>query len=535
MIDINRTGYNNLSIKIYESFSALLRTEAIGDMLGARSLSVSTFFPGGLYGLASFFVPRKPISKLPYRESNRVIIFNGLTVVWEGQIINIARIFGNGANQGVRVTCAGYWKTLLGKRSVSKPWVDTGVGSNAWIIDTAATGFEKASVDRMDRIRLTPNSKSWISGEFAAIGYFAPTGQTIKKVVMARDLQEGGQQWELRLRDRTNAITIWSLVVSTVSAKSTFVLGTPTDSVYLEFFARANQTAGNSKYGEISEVEIYTETSAIQIDEIAKDVAGLVPEISTDLTRIETPASPISLVPFITGYTQKSMASILVKAASFGDASSNQWYAQLREASFGNVKDEKPVLIVNQWPDIDDDYEYAIHEEEDNLQTPFGVITDGSKIVNWVMVKYRDIDNQRNITLTPDDDASLKDQESIDKYGELHLEDPFDIGEADSAIALNIGQRILEANKSPKVGVTGPIIVKGAIRGRRGNLVPVSQIKSGERIKIETVLEDISNSENGLIFIITGTRYNDMVEVVTLSTGVPDNLSITIAQLRAGF
>ncbi len=528
-----KTGFNNLRIEIYEGISTILRRDTGGFLETAAIERMDTFFPSGLFGSLVLFVPMDVNLPFSWMGGDRAVIRNGQLIVWEGSIVNISFSLGEGAQQGLMIECAGFWQTLLGKRTLNKRWADSRVGANAWESVTADSGSEKARLDRKARLRITPKRESWTSGEIFSVKYESPTGQTIKRVKVDRDFQEAAQQWELRLRDRVGAANVWSLTANTTDTDDT-TLGTPRQTLHLEFIARANQTgiSDGTIYGEISNLEFYSETGVIQIDEIAKDIRALVSEINTDESNIDAPANPIELLPFVTN-GQEAMTSTLENAASFGDADFAQWYVQLQESEIAASPDGKPVMVVREWPSLASP-DYIVSAGDDNLQPPFEAVRDFDSIVNWVAISYRDIDNERNVTITPDDDASLKDDDSISDFGERHLPRALDIGLASNTTALNIGQRLLAANKDPKFFVSGPINVTGSIRTANNLEKAVSEIRAGEVIRVENFLDDLTGVGTGLTFVITATRYNDFGETNALSTGVPDDFGVFFAQLSAG-
>jgi hypothetical protein len=152
-----------------------------------------------------------------------------------------------------------------------------------------------------------------------------------------------------------------------------------------------------------------------------------------------------------------------------------------------------------------------------------------SEVYNWIYVSYRDDKNDRDITLTPDDDATLKDQTSIDDNGRRDY--PLDAGSATTTTAKNIAKRFLAQHKDMHYYVSGPINKRGSIRGKSGQPIPVSQIRAGKRVKVENFLQDLSGT--GLTFLISQTSYSDADEACSISCGLPgDNAAVTLAQLE---
>lgn len=225
------------------------------------------------------------------------------------------------------------------------------------------------------------------------------------------------------------------------------------------------------------------------------------------------------------------MASILMRAASYGDGSYNSWAPYLVESDLATTPDGKPVLALTQYPALTS-YDYAVRLDDPNLTGELTVVYDLESVRNWITVSYRDELNNRDVILTPDDDANLKDATSITAYGQRETPQPLDAGTTSAASAKNLARRYLAAYKTPRFYVSVPITVKGYIRGPKGKRVPASQIRAGMRIKIENYLTDLASvSGAGLTFIITQTEYDDDAQTCSISTGVPDDLAVFLAQL----
>ena len=172
--------------------------------------------------------------------------------------------------------------------------------------------------------------------------------------------------------------------------------------------------------------------------------------------------------------------------------------------------------------------------EEENISGDIKIARDFSQIFNWISVEYDDIDEERTIIINPNDDATLLNQDSIDEWGQRSL--PLVIGKASATMATNIGVTALAASKDPSIYVKGPVTVKGYIRGVGNDETPCSHISSGERVKFENFLTDLVGVEAaGLTAIITSTSYNDATETTQMTFGVPDNLSVFLAQLDLKF
>lgn len=353
---------------------------------------------------------------------------------------------------------------------------------------------------------------------------------TLTSNVVINEIWTGKTQtWELRLRDRTGAANIWTVTASGTGSQDD-TLGTPRQALSLEYLPRVQQIgeSNGTVYGQISAPVVYSETGDITLTEIAKDCRAEVTELNSDEGYIATNA--LSLVPFFT-VGPETIASILARAAAYGDGSYNSWYVRLLGSDKASVPDGKPVLEVAQYPVLTD-YDYAVRFAE--VDGGVDIVQDGSGVINWVSLIYQDEENNREIIITPDDDANLKDTTSITTYGERHLPQPFNVGVSTSANAISIGRKILAKLKDPLYLVTSPIVVKDFIRTKGGGIVPACEIQAGKRIKGEDFLEDLAGvSGAGLTMIINATTYNDQAKTCSISLGqLPDSLALYFAQME---
>ncbi|KKL65467.1 hypothetical protein LCGC14_2154670 [marine sediment metagenome] len=241
--------------------------------------------------------------------------------------------------------------------------------------------------------------------------------------------------------------------------------------------------------------------------------------VSADTFEIDS--NTYSLEPFIADRWE-SITEILSRAASFGDASFNEWAVGVLASELST--DNLPLLYCEQHLALTD-YDYAVRVDESNIKPPLDVLRDWDTLHNWIVVQYQD-DEGRTQYVTPDDDANLKDATSITDWGQRdHI---LRAGHATTAVATNLGRRYLAAHKNPQWHMKAPIKVKGYIRGKSGNRIPSSEIRAGKRIKIENFLNDLSGT--GLTFLVTKTDYSDRDEVCAIQTGTPDDLAVYLAQ-----
>lgn len=512
---------NSLTALVYSS-GTTLASDPAGDLRAIQNVKFTKFYGlGGIYGDASFFVPRDVNTPWSFSGNYRVVIRNGQKIVYEGYIASHSWTVSDN-EQGITVNCVGAWAWLLENQVKDKRWCDMRMDSSAW--KWRNNSVEKATDDRNSRIRVTPKGVAWLNGDIYSIEYMMPTNETVKRVICTYNLQEGAQAWSLGLADYTGGYFIWQ-VTSSGSGSRDDTLATPRQAVSLDFRALANQTPteDGTYYGQFSNVHVHSETGNINLREIAVDVAGMVSALSSDTSQISTSLT-FALEPFITnGY--ESLASILCRAARFGDGSFNQIAVGVKGSDLAS--DGKPILFAETWPSLSD-YDYAVRFDEENLIPPISIVKDYAGVRNWITVKYRDeLGVERYIT--PVDDANLGDTTSATAYGYRHA--VLDAGKATSSTATNYGRRYLAAFKDPKFYVSGPITVQTYIRGKYGNLIPASEIEPGKRIKLQNFLSDEAGVPGaGLTFVITQVDYDDDTQTAKIATGMQDMLSVYLAQ-----
>ena len=506
--------YNNLGIKIYSGGTSLL-ADVDRSLARASNISFGTYYPGGIYGAGSFWAERDIVKSWLVKGAQRVVFHNGDTLVYEGKIDDLESALMQ-AGQGVQVNAVGQWGALLMRRRWRKLWADQRISEDVWrkASTDPAFGQEKCEVDRNQRIRFTPKAEAWTSGEFAAVLYTMPVGETVKKITWDYNFREGGQAWEMTIFNVQTSSDGWSITASGSATGQSAILATPSRMIELRFYARADQTptSDGTYFGEFSNITMYSETSAIDLTEIATDVIGKFTDLNS--TTVKIASNTNSLVPFITS-GHETLADILTFAAGFGDASQNPWHVYLLDSEVAASPDGKPVLVTEQRPALTD-YEYALRVDEPNLFAPLSLDRDYSQIWNWIAVEYIDANGWTQY-LTPDDISWMKDTASIAAYGQRDYQ--LSIGEATDKLAEDYGTRFLARYKDPQYVMRQPIQVQGYLRSKNDQKVPVSQVRAGKRVRIENYQQDLSGT--GLTFLISNTQYDDSTEMLGISSGPP--------------
>lgn len=540
---------NALTVAVYARGSTTPITDPAGDLRSGRVTveSYETLWPGGLYGSAVLRVKRDVTRAWQVAGGQRVVIRNGLAVVYEGFIPQIGYGVGQGAEQYRRIQAAGATGQIMSAWATNKPWADNRLDDRVWTYTTGTTGAgdQTCAVDRSARIRFTPKAEAWANGDYAAVRYSAPVGQTVKRLAYSYDMQEAAQAWEISVWRSTDASswtqmtnasgeTYTSGTTTVITASGTgsidVTLATPSRYMELRYYSRAAQTptSDGTYYGQWSSLTAYTETGSINLTEIAKDVRAIVTDLNSDETQVGS--NTLSLVPFITS-GRETAAAILSRAAQAGDSSYNSWYWDLLESDAATTPNGGPVLRVAQYPALTD-YDYAVRLDDPLLDGALEIVKDFDGIRNWIVVRYRS-EIGADTYITPDDDANLTDATSVAAYG--HREIVLDAGQVSSTIATNYARRYLAAYKDPRFYVSGAVTVKGWINAKNGQRIPASEIKAGKRLRVLNFLSDESGvSGAGMTWHVTRTQYNDAGQTCAISTGVPDDLAVFIARLMAG-
>lgn len=506
---------NRPRIVIYSSGSTVLQYDRLRF---ADGLKFSSQYPGGKSRACSFFIPADPRRYFPVQVGQRVKVYNGFKVVWDGRIRQVSPTVGTNG-RGFSVQCLGHWGYTLAAQKIVKPWADMRIDQGTWEEDptSAPTKFEKFQLDRLNRLRIVPKAGTFTTNERYGVAYIGlPTGQTIKRVAFNYDFQEAAQNWRMRLRDSANAVDLWNVTTSGTGSQD-ITLGTPSTSIRFIMDSLANQTAPGDEtiYAEASSVTVYTETGAINAQEITKDLRALTSELSTSEQGIG--ALTVSLVPYVVDRFT-SYADILEEVTSFGGASFEPWAVYLANAM--ELVDDKPMLVLEAQPALTA-ADYVVDMAGGQISSlSFTQAVD--QIWNWIAVEYQD-ENRNSVTLTPDDDASLKDDASIALYGKrvYPLRMPMS---SSSTMALQYGKAYLAKYKDLQWKVNGTIPITGYISGVYGEQIPACEIEAGKRVKIKNFLNDLSG--DGLTQLITGVDYNHSNQTATLTCGVPDSLDV---------
>jgi hypothetical protein len=507
-----------------------------------RNLNFRSGYPGGLYLDASFDAPRELHDWWAMNGMDRLAIFAGRRLAYEGYLIERERIYSAGADETLAAHLVGGFGAILMKERMAKAWQDIRIDDEFWREQkdiTVYTGAEKATVDRNNRLRFTPKEVAWVSGEFGAVRYTMSIGETTKTVSYVCTVAPGGQSWEVAAYRSTNG-TSWTLMNNangdtfafglTTSVQTTgtqqviITLGTPSRYVELRFYARANQTPATDGtiYGELTELTI-TSASGLAADTVAADiVAAYSDKLNADVEHI-FPIN-LSLGPFVA--EDDTLADILDEAIAKGDVNHNRLAFGLLASDRARTPDGKPVLFLETYPDPAAGYDLVIsrQDQEDGIVGDVDVSKDWSRVANSIHLRFNDAQGY-TVRLTPDDDATLKDQTSIDRWG--RLPGLVSLGYSVQATALANAKRILKTYKDP-LNVAQPISVTGAIRTASSGRIHAALCRAGLRLKLADVVDELTGAPATMV--ITGTSYDDESETAQLTFGQAQDPLLTILE-----
>lgn len=252
--------------------------------------------------------------------------------------------------------------------------------------------------------------------------------------------------------------------------------------------------------------------------EIAQDVLLLAAggDLSTDISLLGEPGT--ALEAFITtddGF--ETADSIFQRLAAYSDTSLRTWGVSVwgsNTSSDGLPQVEFTYRDVSTW-------DYAVRMAE---LASFSPEESEEQLFNWITVRWTDSEGAAQY-LSPDDDATLKDDTSIARWGRRH-NPTIDIGQATGDKALQVGQRYLEYHKDP-LNKTG-LSIKGFITTRYGQRVPVNQVRAGQRVKV-------LDYQGGTTYFLRETSYASESDTLTASSDLPpDTLMILMSQERGG-
>lgn len=533
---------NHLTVDAFARGSTTAIPNVGFDYRKISGLQFETYWPGGLYGSASFYVPKDLATSWANSGAYRVVFYNGLVPVYEGYVDNIDRV-ADESTSGILVSCVGAWGNILAAQGMNKPWSISDTDKSTWvpILNTIEEQFDYQVIE--GKIHISPNySLTHAQDTYQTTQFTAPIGQTVKRIKYTYGFVESSGEWEISMWRSTDGAswtqmtgasgdTFTTGTTTVISAPATgnidVTLGTPSRYMRFAFFSRKaggnTPGSGDHIHGMMYDVSVRTEVDAtITASVVINDVLAACTDLNTTATYITAPAVDIS--PFATdGY--ETYDSIITRALGFGGTSGANYYAQLLESDYlMQGANGKPILQVGAYPAVTSAYEYELALTDLNLVAPFTLSEAYDQIANYIIVSYTDSVTGVQSYVTPDNDASLTDTTSTGLYGRrIPQGGSIDAGVTTSAGAIAFGVRYLVKYKNPTWRLSAPVSVIEYIR-RSGEIrQPCSQIRAGERVLFSNFpaspVSDPIMGASPLIAVITRTGYSDDGRVCSLSFG----------------
>lgn len=488
----------------------------------ATGLNWESMWPKG-FGQCSFTIRRKhPWASWAIRESYGVKVYDGAYIAYEGRIETIRKTLSGSEAQ---ITCVG-WYVIFEERLVFKRWVDqlavehlrwpAGLGT-----DRLQNSFVAQSRDNSMHVMMGTRDIDRLAGDKYRVLYSLPAG-TVRRI-LADYAMRAGEGIRLIFYDYIHVESFtYSAGGVRVEGSAVVSFTNPPQAFEIHVWAVSSDLYDQNDYATISGmvVEANYETGHPDIaapgytqDELIIDLVLLLrqqgQQLSADFARITGPT--LQLYPY--GMDRPTKAGQIVEdILNYGDSSLRTWGVSVWDSR--GTSDNLPRVETSYYNT--DDYDYLIQLDDRELRE----LQDerlSSELYNHVTVGYTD---EQGIfqTVTPDDDATLKDTASIarDYQRGYYLE----LKQCTEAQAIYLGRRFLEYHSMRKFG--GSFTVVGEIETAGGGMVPVNRARAGCRVKL---------ANTGEIFFIRHSRYDAEAQTVTLSPEAPsDNLDMWFAQ-----
>lgn len=529
---------NGITILVYKS--ALAPTTPIVDMPGelrwAENIQWSSHYPGGRYGDASFFIERPVTDPWELRGGQRVTFFNSGIVVYEGFIAAINMIVDEDI-EGCEVILSGATDWLLMNYAIEKRWADNRTSPDVWVPQEVSGNTDDLFdiSNRGNNVYMSPKNATFADGDYTAVRYTMPVGETVKRLKYTYDFNEVSGAWEISVWRSTDGSSFTQMTsgsgetyttgtTTVITADGTasidVTLATPSRYIELRYYAKGANTPTyqDHNYAEWSAIMVYSEIeTAITAVTITADIVTAMNTdgyLNSSTLALVSPASPLTLEPFYTqGYP--SAADVLNDAWGRGDAVYARYAWIVLDADSSPDPDGKPVLDTGAYPDLSD-FGYAIHYGEENIESSVEVTEDFAAIANDIVLSYTDELGVLHY-ITSDDDANLTDATSVSDYG-LH-QVRLDCGQTTSAEAIAYGRRFLATYKDPQWRLLSPITISDTIRRKNSGYLPVCQFSAEARLKLENFPTGVGVQD--FVFVVTATAYDVDTDQVTITCGVP--------------
>jgi hypothetical protein len=511
---------NKSQIAVYAGTTAV--DDPFGLLNRAEQITFSTTYPGGYYDSFNCFIPCDPTTRLPFTYLNTLIVRDGLTTIWRGDIISITLVI-NANRSGVEISAVGQLAYLKYTSTVRR-WIDRRFSSQMAGVWEYQTGVfsEKCTPDQYNRLMFTPKAVAWGNGDYVVMRYSVYNNSKVKRISFSYDFQEGAQVWEFDLYDYDNSAVLWGPLTASGTGTQNITLTTTSNTLEFRYASRAAQTppADGSVYAKITNLAVFgANPSGAAVTTVADVIKAYCALLSyTDYTHFGTNTYDLTTAGFVADDLTETFLESIQRVMQF--SAGNDAY------SFGfndyglPYFEMQPVLT---------DYDYIVNLAESNISGFELVLSaDYGEIYNEIFVRRTDEDGKMHI-VTGIDDSGLGNSTSKTKYRQRVYR--AEAGTSAQAGAVDVGKQTLKAKKDLQYYVRQPLVMHDTILAKNGVRVPVAQVRAGRRIRIENFSTDAGDALGaGLTFLISRTEYNDDTNSISISCGTPDDLALYLAR-----
>jgi hypothetical protein len=478
-----------------------------------------TMWPKG-YGPLNCNVERGVTEAWAVKLAHEIVVRDGQRIIYQGRLGSLGRQLNQPGGR-ISIPASG-WYVVLNERFIRKRWIDNApIGRLEW--ETTSDEQESFRIQRREnflQVVLVDRERDRYATERYRERYRAPGGTKVARVTLDWKRRTGEGAY-IGIYNIESSSTEWSVSGTTAEGSADVSFATPTRNFNFEIGPSAADLYNTDDYAFVDNVVVYCQmdnfpSPTYHANEIIQDILYLKgDEISSDYDEIGDPGLVLS--PFVTENDDyESPDSIIQRAAAYGDAALNTWGLCVWDSM--GASDGKPKAVFEA-RDVSD-YEYAIHLD-DLEQFQDGEAED--ELYNYVVIKYSD-DKGIARYRTPDDNAGLMDQASIDEYGQR--EKKLDIGAGDVTRADYVGERYIAYHKEPLHKTE--MAIKGRIRTKAKEWVPCNRVRAGQRVKV-------IDYQGGQVYFLRHTAYDADSQVLQMSPDLPlDDLAMFFAQEKLG-
>lgn len=515
-IPVSIAELNSLAVEVYDQGNIPLN-DPDASLTQYAIEGFCKHYPGGIMGDGAMRALRRINRAWLVKAGKRVVFRHGHDIAYEGNVGDLD--YEARTMQSVRVPLLGATENFLMRTPIRRRFADNRVTEDIWVWDTAAPGVDKATPDRTARLKVVTKNVQWASTDYVQFIYKQPTNHTVRRIKGSYQLQEGAQQWKLEIYRSTDG-SAWTLEVAIAAASgtSTFdrTMSVATQYVAIRFSndSGGNQTpaADGTILGEVYNLMVYATigslTADITMETVARWIASVGSTISpyllnADVQYIQSPSTALTVEPFLWD-RWAPIADLINEIVGYGDGDLGRWSWSLLDSERAATPNGLPVLSLDPYP-ATTSYDYTIDYRDSNLLAQPQMRRAVTPVFNWIPVSYTDQDGATQ-WVTPNDDASLLDQDSIDDIGGISAPPGgLDVGELGAAAALSFGKRFKVTYSVKRWILVSPLEVSGYIKSAQGDLVPACMIEPMKTVRVTGGPADEDGDPP--VFVTTGTDY----------------------------